>query len=59
MDTKNSGQGYDKSGKGQDLEYFKIEEKMLVEIKSVFRVDLDRAAEVKRSFEKWAAQWEQ
>jgi hypothetical protein len=31
---------------------------MIVEIKTMFRVDLDRAPEVKRSFEKWAAQWE-
>jgi hypothetical protein len=56
--VKNGRSRHDKPRQGAPLEYTEIEEKMIVEIKTMFRVDLDRAPEVKRSFEKWAAQWE-
>jgi len=58
LDLKSDRPGFDKPRKKAPITYKEIEEKMLVEISTVFRVDLDKAPEVKRSFTAWAQQWE-
>lgn len=57
MDNEDLRQGHDSERKSEAITYHAIEEKIQVEIKVMFRVDLDRAPIVKRSFEKWAQQW--
>jgi hypothetical protein len=57
MDNEDIRQGHDSERESAPITYHAIEEKIQVQLKVMFRVDLDRAPIVKRSFEKWAQQW--
>lgn len=57
MDNEDIRQGYDSKRESAPVTYHAIEEKISVDVRVMFRVDLDKAPIVKRSFEKWAQQW--
>jgi hypothetical protein len=58
MANETDRQGSNSKRKTPAITYHRTEQKIIVEIATVFRVPLDQAPEVTRSFEKWAEQWE-
>lgn len=59
MENQDNRQGFDKLGQASDLEveYIKIEQKMIIAIAGEFYAPLEQAPVIARSFQKWLLMW--
>jgi hypothetical protein len=57
LENQDNRQGFDKLWQAEDLEYIKVEQKMIIAIAGEFYAPLEQAPVIARSFQKWLLMW--